>query len=232
TLAAFSATARGPYAARAQDEPEDRVVVHRFLMQDAAPLVSYEARRQLSVVARGGKMQAALTATTSLDADGDFQYQVLEESGSGFLRSRVLHPILEAEQEAKRRAKGTHGALTTANYTFTAGERTPQGLLRVGITPKRKDDLLVDGSIFLTCADSDLVRLEGLLVKRPSFWTRKVRIVRDYGRVAGIRVPLAMGSTADVLFVGQSTFTMTYEYTAINGARLPPDAAPAISPSR
>lgn len=230
TLAAFSATARGPYAARAQDEPEDRAVVDRFLMQDPAPLVSYEARRQLTVVARGGKMQATLTATTSLDAAGDFRYRVLEESGSGFLRSRVLHPILEAEQEAKRRARGTHGALTTANYTFTAGERTPEGLLRVGITPKRKDDLLVHGSIFLTCVDSDLVRMEGLLVKRPSFWTRKVRIVRDYGRVAGVRVPLTMGSTADVLFAGTSTFTMRYEYLSINGAPISP--ADTVTASR
>ena len=232
SFAALVATAPEPYAARAQDEPEDRVLVDRFLAQDAAPLVSYEARRQLNVIARGGKMQAALTARTSLDAAGDFQYEVLEESGSGFLRSRVLHPILEAEQEAKRRAKGTHGALTTANYTFTAEARTPRGLLRVGIAPKRKDDLLVDGDIFLTCTDADLVRMEGMLVKRPSFWTRKVRIVRDYGRVAGVRVPLSTGSTADVLFVGQSTFTMTYEYISINGVRVPPDAAAPISAAR
>lgn len=232
SLGMLTAMAGEPTVLRAQDELDRRAVVDKFLAQAAESLVSYEARRQLSVVARGGKMQAQLTATTSLDAEGNFEYQVLEESGSTFLRSRVLHPILEAEQQAKRRSKGTHGALTTANYMFTVAEMTPEGLLRVGIRPKRKDDLLIDGSILLTCADSDLVRLEGLLVKRPSFWTRRVRIVRDYGRIGGVRVPLSTGSTADVLFAGQSNFTMTYDYTSINGVRLAPDAASRVTAAR
>ena len=228
-LAALVTAAQIPAAAGLQDEPEDRAIVERFLAQESG-LVSYEALRYLSVVARGGRMQAALTARTSLDAAGRFEYQVVDESGSGFLRSRVLHPILEAEQQAKRRAHGAHGALTIENYEFTSEDRTADGLLRVRIAPKRKDDLLVDGSILLTCAASDLVRMEGLLVKRPSFWTRKVRIVRDYGRIAGVRVPLTTGSTADVLFAGQSSFTMRYEYLSINGAAVSPGTAAVSSP--
>jgi hypothetical protein len=192
-------------------------ILERFLANTSQSLVSYKALRRLTVVARGGKMEALLTAHTSLDPDKGFSYEVLEESGSGFLRTRVLHPVLEAERMAKLREKGAHGALTEANYKFTAGEMTGDGFLRVAIKPKRKDELLMDGSILLTCADSDLVRMEGLLVKRPSFWTRKVQIVRRYGRIGGVRVPLTTGSTADVLFAGQSTFSMSYEYESING---------------
>ena len=72
----------------------------------------------------------------------------------------------------------------------------------------------MEGSILLTNDAADLVRLEGLLVKRPSFWTRKVLIVRDYARINGVRVPVAMGSTADILFAGQSTFTMGLSRTS------------------
>jgi hypothetical protein len=50
--------------------------------------------------------------------------------------------------------------------------------------------------------------------------------------VTGVRVPLATGSTADVLFAGQSTFTMRYEYTSINGTSVAGAAAAPISPSR
>ena len=167
-------------------------VLGRFLAeyeQSLQTLVSYRAVRRLSVVARGGKMTASLTARTSLDPVNGFQFEVLEESGSGMLRSRVLHGALEAEREAKRREKGAHGALTAANYSFDVGEFTPDGLLRVAIHPVRKDSLLVEGSILLTNEAADLVRMEGLLVKRPSFWTRKVLIVRDYGRIGGVRVP-------------------------------------------
>jgi hypothetical protein len=235
SITVVGALALDPAGIRAQ-EPIDRpaivdkpAVVDKFLAAGNGSLVSYEARRVMNVVARGGKMQAMLVARTTLDTEGRFSYAILEETGSGFLRSRVLHPILEAEQEAKRRAQGTHGALTPANYTFTIEDTTPDGLLRVGIKPKRKDDLLVDGSILLTCADGDLVRMEGSLVKRPSFWTRKVRIIRRYGRIGGVRVPITMGSTADVLFAGQSTFTMSYEYASINGAPVAADVTPAVS---
>jgi hypothetical protein len=69
-----------------------------------------------------------------------------------------------------------------------------------------------------------------VLVKRPSFWTRRVQIVRDYGRIGGVRVPLATGSTADILFAGQSTFSMTYEYESING--VPVEAGTPAVPSR
>ena len=191
----------------------------RFLAeaeQTLQSLVSYSAVRRLSVVARGGKMQASLTARTTLDPVNGFQFQVLEESGSGMLRSRVLHGALEAELEAKKREKGTHGALTPANYSFGAGEVTPEGLLRFAIHPLRKDSLLMEGSILLTNEAADLVQMQGLLVKRPSFWTRKVLIVRNYGRINGVRVPIAMESAADILFAGPSTFTMAYEYESIN----------------
>ena len=193
-------------------------------------LVSYRAVRRLSVVARGGKMTATLTARTTLDPVNGFQFEVLEENGSGMLRSRVLHGALEAEREAKRREKGAHGALTAANYTFGSGEPTPDGLLRVAIHPVRKDSLLVEGSILLTNEAADLVRMEGLLVKRPSFWTRKVNIIRDYARIGGVRVPVAMGSTADILFAGQSTFSMSYEYESINN--VPVAAAGAAAAHR
>ncbi len=161
-------------------------------------------------------MKASLTARTSLDPRERFHFEVLDESGSGLLRSRVLHAALEAESEAKRRQKGAHGALYGGQLQLRGRGMTRRACCGSRSIPKRKDSLLMEGSILLTGEAADLVRMEGLLVKRPSFWTRKVQIVRDYGRIRGVRVPIAMGSTADILFAGQSTFTMGYEYESIN----------------
>jgi hypothetical protein len=47
--------------------------------------------------------------------------------------------------------------------------------------------------------------------------------VRRYARINGVRVPIAMGSTADVLFAGQSTFSMDYEYQSVNGVPVTPN---------
>jgi hypothetical protein len=77
--------------------------------------------------------------------------------------------------------------------------------------------LLVDGSIFVQPGDGDLARIEGRLSKTPSFWTRRVDVVRRYERIAGVRVPVSIESVAHVLIAGRSTFKMTYEYETING---------------
>lgn len=66
-------------------------------------------------------------------------------------------------------------------------------------------------------ADRDLVRVEGRLAKAPSFWTRRVDVVRTYGRVGGYRVPIETTSVASVLMAGESSFSMRYTYERING---------------
>jgi hypothetical protein len=53
-------------------------------------------------------------------------------------------------------------------------------------------------------------------VKSPSFWTRRVEIVRWFRRVAGVRLPVAVESTANVLIAGRSTFRMDYAYESVN----------------
>ena len=123
---------------------------------------------------------------------------------------------------------GVCAALDPANYEF-APAVAEDGLLRVGLTPRRKDAMLIDGAMFLSPEDADLVRLEGRLVKPPSFWTRQVKVVRRYGRNAGVRVPLSMESTAKVLIVGTSTFAMSYRYLSVNGRPVSGELGPASS---
>ncbi len=89
------------------------------------------------------------------------------------------------------------------------------------VRPRRKSVMLVNGALFIEPDSADLVRIEGELSKRPSFWTRRVRVVREYERLEGVHVPVSMSSTADVLIVGASTFSMTYRYTEINGKTSP-----------
>ena len=83
--------------------------------------------------------------------------------------------------------------------------------------PRRKDLLLLEGSIFLRPEDAELVRIEGRPSKSPSFWTRQVEIVRRFQRFAGVRMPITFESSANVFIAGRSTFRMTYEYETVNG---------------
>lgn len=187
----------------------------RYLSSVGDPAPSYRAKRMLS--ARAGSRQATLVAMTALDSSGQFTYEVISEEGSGIIRSKVLRPALEAEQKAKSRDQAARAAVTSANYTFEPAGASGEGAERVRIKPRRNEAMMIDGSIVLQADDGDLKTIEGTLVKRPSFWTRRVDIERQYARIAGARVPVSMSSVADVLFVGRSTFDMRYEYESING---------------
>src|SRR5436305_13274384 len=93
-------------------------------------------------------------------------------------------------------------SVTTDNYTFDEAQPAGEGLHSVGIKPRRKDVLLVEGAIFIEPDEGELRRIEGKLSKAPSFWTRHVEIVRRYDKIAGVRVPVSIESVAHVLIAG------------------------------
>jgi hypothetical protein len=196
--------------------------IDRFLAPDDVPLVSYRAFRHLTASTRGGKMSASIDAWTTLDPTGGFTFEVTASEGSGLIQRRVLIAALEAERDAVKATDRGQSALTPANYDFLG--ISPDGrLVKMDVRPKRKHVMLIDGALFIEADSADLVRVEGELSKRPSFWTRRVRVVRAYDRVEGVHVPVSMSSTADVLIVGASTFSMTYRYVEINGKPVPAD---------
>jgi hypothetical protein len=47
-----------------------------------------------------------------------------------------------------------------------------------------------------------------------------VDVLRRYARIAGVRVPVVVESTASVKLAGQSTFRMNYTYETINGVKI------------
>ena len=156
---------------------------------------------------------------TEADASG-FRYHIVCEDGSDYIRSKVFRASLETEREMWAAGTPDEGALTPANYVFEDRGAQPDGLTSLLVKPRRKNVLLVDGSIYLNPDDGELVRMEGQLSKTPSFWTRRVEIVRWYQRIAGFRMPTALESVANVRIAGVSTFRMTYEYESINGQRV------------
>jgi len=196
----------------------DRVrLLDRFLEPDEMPLTSYRALRRLTASTRGGRLQAVVEAWTTLDPVRGFSFEIVREEGSALIRRNVLLAALEAEQKAARGPDGTEAALTRANYEFL-GVSEDDELMRVQVRPYRRHHMRVEGSLLLEPDSADLVRVEGDLSLRPSIWTRRVHIQRDYGRINGVHVPLSMSSTADVRLVGASTFSMTYSYVEINGS--------------
>ena len=193
-------------------------LLDRFLQPDDRPLTSYRAFRHMTATTRGGKMWASLDAWTSLDPQRGFTYEITKTDGSAIIIKHVLMKALEAEQDAvQSTANKSQSALTPANYEFLDQSAAGDRLVRINVKPKRSHVMLINGHLVVESDSADLVRVDGELSKRPSFWTRRVHVTREYDRVGGVHVPISMKSTADVLIVGSSSFAMDYKYSEING---------------
>lgn len=201
--------------------PAPSVVTERFLERRDPPLVSYRAVRHLRASNERRHLSAWLDAVTELDPEGGFRYHVVAEGGSEFIRRHVLWKALVREQAAHDRGEQPQISLTSDNYTFGPALASDAGLVVVPIEPRRRAELLVSGHIALT-EDGDLVRIEGRLVKNPSFWTRRVDVVRRYGRANGVRVAIELSSSAQIRIFGLSRFTMCIDYEMVNGVSIEP----------
>jgi hypothetical protein len=163
---------------------------------------------------------------TEFDKAKGFRYEVVSESGSAYIRKKVFLAALDGEQKMWANHEPERASFSRENYTFEDGAPALDGLASLLVTPRRKDMLLVEGAVFVQHNDGELQRIEGRLSKNPSFWTRRVDVIRRYTRLAGVRVPISFESVANVLIAGRSTFKMTYDYEIVNGQRMKPQTTP------
>jgi hypothetical protein len=198
-------------------------LLDRFLARDEEPLTRYVGTRCLEATSERFKVTGSMQVTVQLSPERGFEWTVVSEAGSGYVRNKVLRKTLEGEREMVARGEPGRAAVSRENYEI--GLRAPEagamdggfGTLRLQITPRRRDTLLVHGSVLLTDPEAELLEVQGQLAKSPSWWTKEVHVVRTYGRVGGVRVPVAMSSTAQVRFAGRSQFRMTNVYEHVNG---------------
>jgi hypothetical protein len=189
--------------------------IQQFLAQDDAQ-PPYRATRRLEATSKD--RHGWLEAVTEYSPRTGFDYTITAEGGSGMIRGKVLRAVLEGEREVISQGDTARSSLARANYTFQPNGVDDDGLANVLLSPRRKEPVLVDGTMFLKPSDGNLVRLEGRLAKSPSFWVKNVEIVRKYERIAGVVVPVALESRAQVrLLGGAATLRMTYTYSEIDG---------------
>jgi hypothetical protein len=189
--------------------------IEQFLAQNDVP-PAYRAIRRLE--ARSGDKHGWLEAITHYSPQTGFDYEITAEGGSGVIRTKVLRAVLQGEREVISQGDAARSSLGRANYTFQPNGVDHEGLANVLLSARRKEPVLVDGTMFLQPSDGNIVRLEGRLAKSPSFWVKNLDIVRKYERIAGVVMPVALESKAQVRMLGEAaTLRMTYTYSEIDG---------------
>ena len=202
-----------PAAATVAEPPFERV----FARFNAALPPAYRALRHMEAGLPGSDKQAQLDTWTEYQPSQGFRYDVVKESGDDYVRQHVLRKLLRAEQELLATGKPLRASLDRMNYEFGDGGLTNSGLQRVTLRPLRKADGIINGVLFVEPGEDRVVRIQGRLVKSPSFWVRDVDVTWQYTRVNDHIVPTEMSSTARVRFYGNSYFKMSYRYESIDG---------------
>ena len=199
-------------------DSQDRSIQQFLAKDDSQP--SYRATRRLE--AENGGRSGWVEATTEYSRATGFRYSIQAEGGSGYIRSRILRAVLEGERDAIAKGETSRSSLDRSNYTFQTQGVGADGLAQIRLTPRRRDRVLVDGTMYLELEEGNLVRLEGRLAKSPSFWIKDVDIVRSYRRYGNAVLPIALESTAQVRFLGPARLRMTFEYLEIDGKPVAP----------
>jgi hypothetical protein len=211
---AILAVIPSPHVLSAVSAVDPRVTVAMQRVFDRTTTAhQYSASRRLEASGKGH--DGWLDVETEFTASSGLSYQVTAEGGSGYIRSRVLRSLLDAEQSLIARGDSASVALSTDNQRVTPNAVDEEGLAVIDMQPLRKDRSLIAGRMFLT-TDGTLVRVEGRLAKSPSFWVSRVQIVRAYRRINGVEMPVSLETTAPLRLFGSSALRMTYRYARVD----------------
>ncbi len=178
---------------------------------------AYRAFRRLEAGLPGTTKQGWMEVWTEFRPGIGFAYEVVREEGYEYVRNRVLRGVLKGEAELLANGKPLRAALAARNYRFEDGGITESGLTRVLLYPNRKGEGIVSGSTLIEPDTGAVVRIEGRLIKSPSFWVRDVDVTWKFMQVGETIVPTELSSSARVRFYGRSNFKMTYDYVQVDG---------------
>lgn len=198
------------------EEIVDRM--QRAIRERELRLQDYEVLRTYAVHNGLTGMRAELEVRMRYKG-GKKEFEVINERGSRFLRSRVLKKLIKAEQEASREERKQGTEINEENYQFSLERiaELPYGRYYVlRIKPRRKDKYLLDGLIWVIDGDFAIVQIVGRPARRPSFWTRRIHFIHQYTKVNDFWLPASNQTEARVFLFGKSTVSIRYREYRIN----------------
>lgn len=152
----------------------------------------------------------SLVAIRRTAAEGS-QYQVIKLDGGSTVKQQVIARYLDAEEQAARLPRSSV-AVTPANYKFhCTGSTVANGAAAYvfQISPRKKRAGLIEGQIWIDSATGIVVHQAGRLVKRPSIFTRQVRVERDTSLRDGVPHTRLTHVVVETRLVGRAELTIT-----------------------
>jgi len=191
-------------------------IVARMVQADnerVAALAGYSGVRHYRFENRKSNKHAELTVKMSCGSDGVKTFEVVAESGSGFVREYILRKMIEAEVESSQKGERKETRVIPENYDFRlVGTESSDGRDNyvLEINPKKPTKFSIRGRIWVDAEDYAIARIEGQPAKNPSFWIRSVRVVQRYGRTDQFWLPALNHSVAQARIFGATEVVIEY----------------------
>ena len=197
-------------------------VIEKMLQMDqwrTMALQRYKASRRYVIDNKRFHKHAEVTVQEAYSYPGKKEILTVAESGSSFVRKKVIHKLIDAELESTRDENRNQTRITPEFYEFQwIGTDNISGrpCFLLEIIPKLRKKFLMRGEICVDQKDLAIVQIEGRPAKKPSFWTRKVHIIRRYRKHGPFWLTDSIESESDVWIAGKSYLKIDYFDYQIN----------------
>jgi outer membrane lipoprotein-sorting protein len=184
-----------------------------------ASLQGYSVTRHYMLHNKRFNNHAEMSVRMTYTAPDKKEFEVLSESGSGWIRSHVFRKLIQAEIDSSSPGGRRESRITPDNYNFrllgteTANGRPCQVL---DATPKTKNKYLFRGRVWMDSEDAAVARIEGSPAQNPSFWTTKVHFVHQYAKVGPYWLAASNISETEVRVFGSTELKIEYLDYVIN----------------
>jgi hypothetical protein len=181
----------------------------------------YSAVRTYQIKSSEGKLAAQAVVRVGYEAPDKKIFDKISEEGSAVVRHMVFDRLLQTEGENSSGPEHDSSAITTANYTFVlVGQEDVDAhhCFVFHTIPKRKDNYLFEGRIWVDAQEFAIVKIAGHLAKEPSLWVTSADFVREYQKIDGFWLPYRDETSVQVKMYGLKIFTVDHRQYAINAA--------------
>jgi len=151
--------------------------------------------------------ESQVTADITL-VSPDMKTYIIEKSNGSGLGQKIVRKLLEGEMADAKDAKSTDISQDNYDFRFIRAEDVDdRRCYMLELIPKRKDKNLLRGNAWVDANTYLLRRVEGSVVKTPSWLLKDLHIVLLYGDFAGMWIQTGSKATASVWIVGESILT-------------------------
>jgi hypothetical protein len=196
--------------------------------QQAKALAGYSAVTVVRAELPETSQQGEYELQRKFEAPHSLQFTPVQFRGDGFVKSNVINRLLQSEVDHVQKDDPELTAINPSNYKLSYKGTTQLGDRLVHdyqVKPRKKRMGLFKGHLYLDAHTGALVRVEGTVVRSPSFFVKHIDFVQDYTDVQSFTLPVHIHSEARARVVGRTIVDITHrDYQAVPAGPAPSEA--------